>query len=96
MTVFFVGVDADATKVQRDAFTMYLRKQPVGFWHHVSHSWLISTSSPNFTAATFRQKLQQLMPGITTVVVKAVPQDYATYSPKTGHKWLQNYIGGRG
>ena len=96
MAVFFVGVDADASRAQRDAFTTYLRNQPrVAFWHHISHTWLISTSSPDFTAATFRLKLRQLMPDITTIVVKAEPQNYATYSSKTGHKWLQKHIGRR-
>ena len=93
MAFFFVGVDHDATREQRDTFTNYLRDSPAGFWHHISHSWLIVDSSEEVTAENLRDKLCEFMPNINTVVIMATPEDFAAFSPESSHKWLDKYLG---
>lgn len=92
MAVFFVTVDDDATRAQRDAFTNYVRKQEWGFWHHVSNSWLIVDSSNRCTAAQLREKVKELMPKVSMIAIKVEPQDYATFSRKSGFQWLRKYL----
>ena len=93
MAKFFVAVDQTATKDQIDAFTNYLReKAKIGFWHHISHSWFIVDNSGQETSAGIRGKLCELMPGVTLAVIRAKPDDYAAFSPQSGHEWLTNNI----
>lgn len=92
MAVFFVAVDDDATKVQRDAFTNYVRQKKWGFWHHTSSAWLIVDSLNRCTATEIRDKAMQLMPSVTTIALEIDPKDYAAFGPKVGHEWLRKYI----
>lgn len=92
MAVFFVTVDGDATRAQRDAFTNYLLEQKWGFWHHISNSWLVVDALNKCTAASIRDEIMKLMPRVSTIIVEATPTDYAGYSSKTGHEWLRQCI----
>jgi hypothetical protein len=89
---FIVSVDGDATQAQRDAFTTHLRTEypTCGFWHHASYTWLLAIDSPppTLTVTALRDKLLELMPGVSTVVLDVKPMTYAAYSPESGHKWL--------
>ena len=94
MKTFLVAVDQDATTAQRDAFTNYLRQHPTaGFWHDISSTWVIVERRPGaLTAVSLRDKVMELMPKVTHLVIEMNPITYAAYSPETGHKWLGDYL----
>ena len=91
---FVVGVDGDATRAERDAFTQYLQSERpgLGLWHHVSHVWLILDPNGHLNPTLLRDKLVQLMPKRHTIVLQISPETFAAYSPTSGHKWLQDYM----
>ena len=91
---FVVTVDDDATREQRDSFTNYLReKHPeCGFWHHVSNSWLITDPNGIVTAAAIRARLQELMPGVTQLVLQVLPTEkWAGFGKPKSHEWMQRH-----
>jgi hypothetical protein len=90
--LFFVAVGAAATKEQRDAFTTSLQTSPAGFWHHTEYSWLIVDLPDTRTAASLRDQLGTIMPGVTTIVLRVIPRDWAAFAPTTGHKWLHDTL----
>jgi hypothetical protein len=93
MKFYFVGVDVDAATAERDAFTTFLRtSQGVGFWHDVSHVWLIRDGSKKLNCTKLRDKAREMMPTAFAIVVEARPTDYAAFSPETGHEWLNSYV----
>lgn len=91
-TVFIVSVDEASTREQRDAFTNYLRTLQCGFWHQVSHLWIIVSYQNQFTARGLMAKLAEIMPEVVNMTLKVEPQDYAGLSVTTGHKWLSDYL----
>jgi hypothetical protein len=95
---FVVGVDGEATTLQRDAFTAHLQQLPsVGLWHHLAYTWLILDAEGALTAATLRAKAVQLMPGSgdirsNVIVVEGKPRDWAAFVPEAAHKWLKDHV----
>lgn len=85
---FVVLVDGDASVSQRDAFTAYVRSR-FGFWHHISHGWLISTSSPDISAAILRDKVKELMPNIVQLVIQVSPVTWSGFFAPTAGDWIR-------
>ena len=90
-------VDGDAPRKQRDAFTAYVRglhdTLGVGFWHHLTSTWLISDSRERLTASQLRDKVNEFMPHVKVVVMSTSHAlDWATSSPKSGHDWLHKHM----
>src|ERR1035437_4196348 len=94
MKFFVVGLDVEATTEQRNALTAYLRADAkgAGLWHDVTHTWLIRDGSGKLTAPLLRDKLMQLMPGVSVIVIEAKPTTYSGFSLKSGHEWLDKYV----
>lgn len=95
--VFIVTVDGDATREQRDAFTDYVRELNdtlgVGFWHHLTSTWLVSDSSDTLTVTKLRDKVNELMPSVNVVVLSTTSfTPWAVSAPKAGHAWLHKHI----
>ena len=90
--LFVVSVDDNATLAQRDAFTAYVRGLHkaigVGFWHHLTSTWLITDPRKALTAGVLRDKVNELMPNVNVVVVSTTQADWAASAPKSGHAWL--------
>lgn len=96
--LFVVSVDGEATPAQRDAFTAYVhglhKPLGVGFWHHLTSTWLIADPSSTLTAAHLRDKLNGFMPKVNVVVVSSMYRnDWAANSPQSGHAWLHQNLG---
>lgn len=94
---FFVAVDDEATTAQRDAFTAYLLESHpgVGFWHNIAHMWMVVDPYGRITAAQLRDWLKTAMPGVNTMVVQALPRDWAGLAPTSSHQWLSDNLPGR-
>lgn len=89
---FVVLVDGDATVAQRDAFTAYLRDSRAGFWHHVSHGWLITTFHTDMTAKALRDKVRELMPTVVHLVIQVNPVTWSgAFKSKAGDWMRQNW-----
>ena len=94
--LFMVSIDDNATTEQRDAVTTYVNQLHVtggvGFWHHLTSTWLIADPRAVLTTAELRDKLLELMPGVSTMVVRVAPAEWATSSQVSGHKWLHDNL----
>jgi hypothetical protein len=88
---FVVLVDADATTAQRDAFTKYLRDAPGGFWHHVSHGWLIVNAGGQHDAISLRNKAKEFMPSAVHLVLEVEPVTWAGFFKTQAGDWIRKY-----
>ncbi len=67
---FAIFVDR-ATKQQQDTITNYFKhERSVGYWHWFNDVWLITDVSKEFTTQMLRDKVQELAPGLTTLVMQ--------------------------
>ena len=90
--VFLVCVDQSATPEQQDAFTNHLRALKIGFWHQISHTWIIVAQSGQTAASQIGHSLSVFMPGVPYIAIEVEPKDYATFSVQLGHQWLREYL----
>ena len=91
--LFSVSVDGMATSEQRDAFTNALQAyKRIGFWHHLSHSWLIVDPDGGFTAATLSDLVRSHIPNVPLMVTEGPPREYQGFVNRIGHDWLRNNI----
>ena len=94
--VFSVSVDGVATIQQRDAFTNALQEnKSVGFWHHLSHFWLIVDPAGTFTAATLYTLVHSHMPNVPVMITEGPPLDYKAFADNSGHSWLHEFVAPR-
>lgn len=85
-----VAVD-DATTAQQNAVTEYFRTTKYGFWHYLSDLWLVTDVSNTLTAATLRDKLKDLVPGATTLVIQLdQPKDWAGFGQSNVFDWFKS------
>ena len=91
--LFSVTVDGVATSQQRDAFTNALRTNTtIGFWHHLSHSWLIVDPHGVFTATTLSNLLHSHIPNVPSMIIEGPTRDYQGFVNQIGHGWLRDNI----
>ena len=91
--LFSVLVDGVATSQQRDAFTNALRaNKAIGFWHHLSHSWLIADPAGTFTAITLGDLVRSHMPTVPCMIIEGPTRDYYGFVNKDGHGWLHEHV----
>lgn len=93
--IFIIAVDADALATERDAFTKWLRSAMphVGFWHHMSHTWIIIDPRGGFTCATLRDQISEFIPSASRLVFEVTSSNWAAFAPTASHKWLHAYLG---
>lgn len=86
-------VDAGSKKEQRNAFTLWLRDQKVGFWHHLEYSWIISDRTDRLTLTDVRAKLIECTGGtISNCVLPVTPGHFAAFAPTDSHQWLHDNL----
>ena len=92
--LFIVSVDANATTVQKNAFTAFLRNdnKGLGFWHHTSNEWVIHDIEGQLTAVRLRDKISELMGSTECLVMQVRPLDWAVKAQKSAHQWLHTNI----
>lgn len=91
MTRRFMLMVDDATPPEQDAVTKYLQTLSYGFWHYFSDGWLIVDRSSTLTAPMLRDKLKQLVPGKTTLVVPMNnPAEWAGFGTTENFQWLHD------
>ena len=91
--LFFVAIDDDATKEQRDSFTALLRDLAhVGFWHHTIHAWLIIDTTGELSCSKLRTQLTELMPTVTVIAIQVTPVNWSAFAPKRSFEWLHKHL----
>ena len=91
--LFSVAVDGIATSQQRDAFTRALMaNKAIGFWHHLSHSWLITDPTGILTAATLSNLISSHMPTVPHMIIEGPTRDYKGLVNQNGHGWLHQNL----
>ena len=91
--LFSVSVDGVATIQQRDAFTNALKaNKAIGFWHHLSHSWLIADPAGIFTAVTLGHLISSHMPDVPWMISEGPTRDYQGFVSNIGHDWLRQNV----
>lgn len=85
---FVILVD-NPTKEQQNRITQFFKSQPTGYWHWFSDAWLITDTTGEWAAGSIRSKIQELVPGIDTLVLK-VDNDkgWAGFGKKEKFAWL--------
>ena len=93
--IFIVAVDADAVATERDAFTQWLRSSGLvaGFWHHMSHTWIIIDLRGGFTCSTLRDKTSEFIPNASKLVFEVTSSKWAGFVPSKSHEWLYANLG---
>ena len=90
--LFVVAIDQDAKTEQRDEFTTWLRGQGAGFWHHISHTWLVVDAKNVLTTAMLRDKARVLMPEGTLIIMQVTPVEWNGFAPLASHAWLKKNL----
>ena len=86
---FVILVD-DATPEQQNAVTLYL-KDKVGYWHHFSDAWLVTTVSEGWSVTKFRDELRNVVKGPGVLVLKIdSPKGWAAFGAKGVFAWLHS------
>lgn len=89
MTRRFVFSIDNASVLQQNAVTTWLRTTPLGFWHQLSHVWLIVDRTNTHSVATLRDQFTRLVPGATLIVVAVEdPKAWAGFGPTPKFEWL--------
>ena len=87
---FMLSVD-NATAQQQDAITTWLRSTQLGFWHYLSHAWLVVDRTDTYNVNSLRDQVTRLVPGATfIIVVVADPNGWAGYGPSPKFEWLHS------
>lgn len=85
---FFLSVD-NATAAQQDIVTNWLRSTHLGFWHHLSHAWLVIDRRDVYSVDTLRDQLTQLVPNVSLIVMGIDnPFFWAGFGPTPNFTWL--------
>ena len=86
---FAVIVD-DSTREQQNIITEFLRGQECSFWHYLSDVWLVYEIGKDWSAVILRDKLHEIMPTKTALVLK-VPSGsgWAGFGPANVFKWVR-------
>jgi hypothetical protein len=66
---FIVAVDS-ATAEQDEAFREYVRVNRLGWWHWLSHLWLLVDPTGSQTASRLTDVLLGIYPGVSTLVLE--------------------------
>ena len=90
--VYLVCVDQSSTTEQRDAFTNHLRALNIGFWHQISHTWIITAQRGQTATSQIGHSLSIFMPDVPYIAIEVEPKDYATFSVPLGHQWLRDNL----
>lgn len=84
----FVLMIDEATKEQQDIVTEFFRDK-TGYWHWFKDSWLITDVSGEWSVAKIRDKVQELVPGVSTLVLKVDSgESWAAYGQISRFDWL--------
>ena len=100
MKRFVVLLGNTATQSQHRAFKDFVSQGGIGYWHWLSHAWLLTTDDvPLFSAPWVRDKVEEFYPSIRCLVLE-LNKDGDTWSgfgPKGENKnmftWMhKNWI----
>lgn len=92
---FIVAIDR-SNQEQNKAFLDYIQSQNLGWWHWIENFWLLVDTNNKLTAAAIRDKLDELYPSITNMVIElsASWDTWAGFGPSTKERdmfqWLKD------
>ena len=92
MKLFAVFLGESASVEQRDSLTEHFKAQEWSFWHHIGNSWIVAIGAPDWNATRLRDTVKSFAPEVTSLVAEFNTNDWATFSPAIGHRWLHNYL----
>ena len=89
---FLLLVDGDATEAERDAITEYVRglhAEGGGWWHQLTHSWLLHTPDTAFDPGLLRDQISERAPTAGCLVMEVQPVGWASHNTASANHWLQ-------
>lgn len=88
---FVVGIDPISPE-QTETFRKWLDRDGVGWWHWVEGLWLITTFEEEMGIEDIRDKICEISPGTTTLVLEVTPATWAGYGPSSGKKNMFSWL----
>jgi hypothetical protein len=86
---FVISVD-NVNAQQQDVISNWLRSTHLGFWHQLSHVWLIVDLGDVYTVGTMREQIARLIPGVAMIVVGVErPTDWAGFGLTQQFDWMR-------
>lgn len=86
----FVLIIDNATKEQQNVVTNYF-KEMLGYWHWFSDAWLLTDANSQWSVASIRDKVQELIPGVDMIVLRVESDnDWAGFGQKNKFEWLHS------
>ena len=94
---FVVGTDL-VSKEQDKRFREWVDQEDgVTWWHWIEGVWLLSTFEHEMTVAAIRDKIGEIAPGTTNLVLEVTPDTWAGHGPSSEKKnmfsWLKKEWG---
>jgi hypothetical protein len=92
----FVVLVNSATKEQNLAFLAFLKASGLPWWHYLNNAWLLYDEQDRVSSEILRNKLIELYPGVTNLVLEFGPgmETWNGFGPasekRNMFKWLHS------
>jgi hypothetical protein len=82
------------TAAQDSAFTEFIKKAGVGWWHWIPSVWLVADTRGAWSAAELRNKLREYYPGVHSLVIELRPDDdtWSGFGPAREERNMFNWL----
>jgi hypothetical protein len=93
MKRFIISLDK-TTNSQEKEFIEYIKENRYGWWHWLSHTWLIVDSRDYLNAAKLRDKLDEIFPSVYNLVIELRSKDdtWSGFGPTSEEKNMFNWL----
>ena len=92
MSRFFVIGINPTTSEQTDSIRNWLQSQNGTWWHWIDGMWLVVSHDPNVTAASIRENIDRLTPGVHNLVLQVQPINWSGFGPKSENRNMFTWI----
>lgn len=93
MSRYFVVTTDPVQKEQDQEFREWIDQQEEAtWWHWIEGAWLISSDTDEMTVETLRDKICQIAPGTTNLILEVNPETWAGYGPSTEKKSMFSWL----
>ena len=91
MTRYFV-IGTDAMKPdQSDSIRKWAQAQ-TAWWHWIDGLWLIISTNDNMDVGSIRDKLRELAPGVSQLVLEVNPESWSGFGPKSENRNMFTWL----
>ena len=90
---YIVSINGNATALEDERFSAYLKEKSVGWWHWLSNTWLVVDSLGIVDAKDLRDKAIEVYKGKNNLVLEVSGGSWFGYGPtvpdRDMFKWIK-------